>query len=102
MTELGACDTSHSPALKFPSSTYRWKGRHRLRPPQTTLRGTYDGNHAVELFSPISSLPWQEGRERFVDTAMSGSNGRKAHIYRPKGRPNILRLPRRVVNHKRS
>jgi hypothetical protein len=38
--------------------------------PQTILRGTYDGSHAalLELFSPISSLPQQEERERLVDS----------------------------------
>jgi hypothetical protein len=56
------------------------------------LKGTYDGSHAVllELFSLISSLSHQEGREQFVVTAMSGSNGRNAHIYRPKGKLNGL------------
>jgi hypothetical protein len=46
------------------------------------------------------SLNRRKGNDMW--TAKSGSNERKAHIYRPKGRLNSLKPPRHVVNCGRS
>jgi hypothetical protein len=67
-------------------------------------KGIHDGNHAVllKLFSLISSLSQQEGGERFVDIAISGSNNRRAYIYRSDDALNDRRPPRHVANYGRS
>lgn len=91
MTELGVHNVSYTPVRKCPSSTRCSKGKRRLlaaaNNPQWVVCLESHGSPQTSLSSPLSnSASRRKAKSKFVEIAASGSNERKALIYRSKGR----------------